>query len=345
MKDESESTGQAKKILAERPEPIISNMDVVPYDGRMEPKDAVDALLEGYTVLIVDYYSSGLAILNTLKKHLKKKHTSKSFQEQRNFRSVFRDISLRLLLKVNKHSLTVKKAPAIGWFKILYPELTEFLLPFSQVQGLNSSWQWYKKGISIPVLNRKIHPWYGTYFPTRFEHLLLFDHWLKHYKGEKKSAIDIGIGSGILSFQMLNFGFEKVYGTDSNPNVIIGLNEDINKNALQSKLDLIHGDLFANCNVNSELIVFNPPWLPASYDLEGLDKAVYYEKNLFPRFFAEAKKHLNSDSKLVLLFSNLAQVTGVSDIHPIEMELSEGGRFRREYFVKKKVQAASKKTN
>jgi len=123
--------------------------------------------------------------------------------------------------------------------------LEEFLLPVSKVQGLNSSWQWYKKGISIPVVNRTIHPWYGTYFPTRFDHLGIFDHWLQHYKGEKKSAIDVGIGSGVLSYQMLNYGFEKIYGTDTNPNTIIGLKEDADKNKLESKLELIHGDFFS----------------------------------------------------------------------------------------------------
>jgi methylase of polypeptide subunit release factors len=279
-----------------------------------------------------------------LKKYLKKKHAGKSFQQQREFRSAFRDVSRKILLKVNKHQLTVKKAPDIGWFKILYPELEEFLLPFSQVQGLNSSWQWYQKGMEIPVLKRKIHPWYGTYFPTRFDHLGIFDHWLKHYKGEKKSAIDIGVGCGVLSFQMLNYGFDKIYGTDTNPNTIIGLKEDVKKNSLNSKLELIHGDLFSGLDLKTELIVFNPPWLPASYDLEGLDQAVYYDEDLFQRFFAEAKKYLYPDGKLVLLFSNLAQITGLSEIHPIKKELEEGGRFRKEYFVQKKVQAASKKT-
>ena len=140
----------------------------------------------------MDYFSSGLAVLNALKKQVKKKYRGKSFKDQRDFRNAFHEISQRVLFKISKHRLTVEKGPEIGWFKILYPELQEFLLPVSKVQGLNSSWQWYEKGISIPVVNRKIHPWYGTYFPTRFDHLGIFDHWLKHYKGEKKSAIRCG---------------------------------------------------------------------------------------------------------------------------------------------------------
>jgi len=222
--------------------------------------------------------------------------------------------------------------------------LKEFLLPFPQVQGLNSSWQWYAKGIYIPVLNRKIHPYYGTYFPTRFEHLDLFGKWLKYYKGEKKSAFDIGIGSGVLSFLLLNKGFEKVYGTDTNPNAIIGLHEDLIATKLYSKIELIHGDLFADVNIETELIVFNPPWLPAAHNLSGMDMAVYYDDDLFPRFFAEAKKHLKPNGRLVILFSNMAQITSLSKIHPIEAELSNEERFEKEFFAQTNVAPASKKT-
>lgn len=337
-------TVSGKEIQADRPEPILANIDVVPYKRRMDPQIAIDALVEGYYVLIVDFYSSGLTVLKEIKEYVKNQYPDQSFQGQRDLRSVFRELSHRLLLVVRNHKLAVKKAPEIGWLKTLYPEFNEFLLPFPQVQGLNSSWQWHEKGISIPILDKKIHPWFGTYFPTRFEHLKLFDKWLKQYKGEKKSAIDIGIGCGVLSFQLLKHGFEKVYGTDSNPNAIIGLSETLKKNKLDSKIDLIHGDLFATCNVKTELIVFNPPWLPEPYNAEGLDKAIYYDINLFPRFFAEAKKHLKSEGRLVLMFSNLAHITKVTDNHPIKTELAEGGRFEKELFMQREVSSASKKT-
>ncbi|MCD4793340.1 MAG: class I SAM-dependent methyltransferase [Bacteroidales bacterium] len=337
-------TISGKEIQVNRPEPIISDIEVVPYKRRENPQFAVEDIVAGYYVLIVDFYSSGLTILKELKKYLNKKYSDQSYKGQRDYRSAFRKLSHRLLLEINNHKLSVRKAPEIGWLKILYSELTGFLLPVPQVQGLNSSWQWYKKGILIPVSERKIHPWFGTYFPTRFEHLELFDNWLKRYKGEKKSAFDIGIGSGILSFQMLKHGFRKIYGTDSNPNAIVGLYEDLNKNNLSSKIELIHGDLFAGCNVKTELIVFNPPWLPASYNSEGMDKAVYYDADLFTRFFEQAKKYLKPDGKVVFIFSNLAQITELVESHPIETELSGGGRFEKELFLQKKVRSASENT-
>ena len=238
----------------------------------------------------------------------------------------------------------MKKAPVIGWLEILYPDLRDFMLAFPQVQGLNSAWQWYEKGVSIPVLRNRIHPWYGVYFPSRFEHLQLFDNWLKRYGGAKKSAMDIGIGSGVLSLQLMKHGFQKVYGTDTNPNAIIGLTQFMSGTKLARKIEIDHGHLFAKWKQKTELIVFNPPWLPTSRDLERLDEAIYYNNKLFNDFFKEAKERLLPDGKIVLLFSNLAQITNVSEQNPIEKELAEGGRFKKELFLTKTVKPASKKT-
>ena len=46
----------------------------------------------------------------------------------------------------------------------------------------------------------------------------------------------------------------------------------------------------------------------------------------------------------MLLFSNLAQITNVTNEHPIEKELKEGGRFQLDLHLKKTVKSASEKT-
>ncbi|RLD80637.1 MAG: methyltransferase type 11, partial [Bacteroidetes bacterium] len=309
-----------------------------------DPQKAIEDILDGRFVLIEDFYSTGLSILHELNNYLKKKHPDQSFQGQREFRSEYQRLSHQILVKVSANKLEVKKAPVIGWLEILYPDLRDFMLAFPQVQGLNSAWQWYEKGVSIPVLRNRIHPWYGVYFPSRFEHLQLFDNWLKRYGGAKKSAMDIGIGSGVLSLQLMKHGFQKVYGTDTNPNAIIGLTQFMRGTKLARKIEIDHGHLFAKWKQKTELIVFNPPWLPTSLELERLDEAIYYNNKLFNDFFKEAKERLLPDGKIVLLFSNLAQITNVSEQNPIEKELAEGGRFKKELFLTKTVKPASKKT-
>ena len=332
-------------IVLNRPEPIVSEIEAVPFRKRMALQDAIEALVDGHHVLVKDFYSSGLLVLNELKRYVRHQYPDESYQGQRVNRAVFRDLSNRFLIQVKDHRLVVRKAPEIGWLKILYPEVNEFLIPFSQVQGLNSAWQWYLNGVPMPVLKNRIFPFYGTYFPTRFEHLQLLDQWLETYQGLKVTAIDVGVGCGVMTYQLLNHGLEQVTATDSNPNAIYGMKEDLGKKGITSEVKLRFGDLFAQSNTQADLIVFNPPWLPLATDSDGLDQAMYYDEDLFPRFFSEAHKYLKSDGRLVMLFSNLAQVTGLTKTNPIEEELENSGRFQKESLIKTKVNSASQKTS
>ncbi len=331
-------------LQVNRPEPVLSEKEIFLYKRSQSSDKAIEILLKGEFVLIKDLYSNGLFLLNELKKYLKQKYSDNSFQEQRDFRSIYYETSNRILLEIANNELIVKKAPKIGWLKVLYSDIKDFMLPFPKIQGLNSSWQWYNKGIFIPVLGKNIFPYFGSYFPTRFEHLELFEEWLKKYSGEKNIVFDIGIGSGILSFQMLKHGFKKIIGTDTNPNSIIGLLKAIKKNKDYSNLQLSYGNLFANSNIIADLIVFNPPWLPTKKNIDGLDKAIYYNNNLFADFFKEAKQRLKINGKIVLLFSNLAQITDACKTNPIEEEIRKGGRFKKELYLKKPVKPASNKT-
>ena len=331
-------------IKVNKPEPIAVEGKIEVFKRGTDPKDAIEVLESGNQILIKDFYKNGLTLVQELRTYLSKKLPNKSFKEQREFRSEYHKLSNLILIEIVDHKLAVRKSPVIGWLEKLYPENSDFFLTFPQIQGLNSAWQWYLNGITIPVLRNKIHPYYGTYFPTRFEHLILFDNWLKRYEGPKKSAIDVGIGSGVLSLQMVKHGFQKVFGTDTNPNAIVGLAESMGDTKMSRKIELDHGNLFGKWIKPSELIVFNPPWLPESQSSNNLDEAIYYSKNLFPDFFEGAKQRLLPEGKLVVIFSNLAQITNVSKDHPIEKELAKGGRFELEKCLKRTVKSASEKT-
>ena len=331
-------------IKLNKPAPIAISEKPKSFHHGAEVGPAIEHLQKGTTILIEDYYNDGILLLKEVHKHLKLKLPNKSFKEQHAYREAYFRLSNLILLEIVDQEIFAKKAPSIGWLEKFYPENDHFYLTFPQIQGLNSSWQWYNNGISLPVLRNKIHPYYGTYFPTRFEHLTLFDNWLKRYEGPKKTAIDVGVGCGVLSLQMVQHGFQKVFATDINPNAIIGMAEFMGTTKLSRKIELDLGHLFGKWKKQTELIVFNPPWLPMPRDFDGTDDAMYYDKALFPDFFAEAKKRLLPDGKLVLIFSNLAQITNVTKAHPIEKEIADGNRFQLEKCYKKTVKAASTKT-
>ncbi len=332
-------------LQADRPDIITTKVEAIGFYRKMDTEATVNEMIAGKYVLVEEFYSNGLQVLAELKRKLLLTHTDKSFQGQRAYRDAFREASHRLLLKVEDNKLIVKKAPTIGWLTLLYPEVSEFYISFPDVQGMNSSWQWYEKGIEVKTLNLMLHPYYGTYFPTRFDHLKLFDKWLKKYEGSKENAIEIGVGSGVLSFQLIQNGFQNIFASDSNKNAIIGVTEETKRLGYEEKITLNHGDLFDNCDVKADLIVFNPPWLRAKHTLEeGIDKAMYYEEDLFPRFFEQAKEHLAPEGKVVLIFSNLAQVVDAESPHPIIEELRNNKRFKKELHLTRDVRASSRRT-
>lgn len=331
-------------IKVNKPEPIVIDKTLKTFQEGSNVAETISALEQGEFILIKGLYSDGITLLNEIHKYLEKKLPNKSFQEQRDYRSEFHRLSNLILLEVVDQELVIKKAPSIGWLEEFYKGNNHFMLTFPQIQGLNSAWQWHINGITIPGLRNKVHPYYGVYMPTRFEHLVVFDNWLKHYKGPKKTAIDIGVGCGVLSLQMVQHGFQKVFATDINPNAIVGLTKYMGTTKLSRKIELDLAHLFGKWDKQTELIVFNPPWLPKSQELGQIDEAIYYNESLFPDFFAAAKERLLPDGKLVIIFSNLAQIANLTTEHPIEKEIAEGGRFKLEKCFTKSVQAASDKT-
>ena len=332
------------EIKINKPTPISPGEELIRFDSNTDVRETLYAMKEGKSVLITEFYSNGMLLLKELQKHLKIRLQNKTIKEQHAFRAEYHRLSNLILLKIINHEVVVDKAPKIGWFDKLYPDNKDFLLTFSQVQALNSSWQKYKNGVKVPVLRNKVHPYYGTYFPNRFDHLVMFDNWLKRYQGPKKSAIDVGTGSGVLAIQMVQHGFQKVFGTDNNPNAIVGLTEFMGETKLSRKIELDHGNLFGKWKKESELIVFNPPWLPSLSTEENFDEAVYYNKNLFPKFFAEADNRLTDDGKLLILFSNSAEIKNLTKENPIEKELAKGIRFKLEKCFKKTIKPTIDKT-
>ncbi|GAA3629312.1 methyltransferase [Flavivirga jejuensis] len=277
-------------IEVNKPEPIAIGKKLKSFKQGTAVKATIEALKRGESILIKEFYNDGISLLHDLHTYLKLKLPNKSFLEQQAYRTEYYRLSNLILLEIVDQKLCVKKSPGIGWLEKFYSENNHFFLTFPQIQGLNSAWQWYQNGISIPVLRNKMHPYYGTYFPTRFEHLVLFDNWLKRYKGPKKTAIEIGIGCGVLSLQMIQHHFQKVYATDINPNAIVGLIEFMGTTKLSRKIELDFGHLFGKWEKQTELIVFNPPWLPEVHDLSHIDAAIYYNKTLFADFFCCGKK-------------------------------------------------------
>ncbi|MFH1770283.1 MAG: HemK2/MTQ2 family protein methyltransferase [archaeon] len=120
----------------------------------------------------------------------------------------------------------------------------------------------------------------------------------KHIKDYAKgSVLDMGTGSGILAEEAIKYT-DKV------------LAADINKEAIKkhSKIEFRQSNLFSNVKESFDLIIFNPPYLPScakdsDIALDGGKEG--YE--LIEKFLKQAKKHLNKNGVILLLFSSFSK--------------------------------------
>ena len=87
--------------------------------------------------------------------------------------------------------------------------------------------------------------------------------------------MEVGVGCGVLSLQLVESGFQKVFATDINPNAIIGLRDYMGTTKLSRKIELDFGHLFGKWSQPTEMIVFNPPWLPETDDMDYTDTAMH----------------------------------------------------------------------
>jgi hypothetical protein len=246
-----------------------------------------------------------------------------SYEDRQAFQRTHRAAALRLLAPIANHRLALAGARPIGFLEELYPGLSKFVLPFLVVQELHGAWGRYHGGTHLAVLGHRIHPFFGTYVPTRTVHLELFATWLSQYQGPRTRAVDVGTGCGVLALMLAKAGFERVLATDNNPNAIESVERELKRLESAPPIALMCGDLFGKDTTPADLIVFNPPWVQGEVG-DLLDQALLFEDDLLPRFFEQATSRLTESGRIVLLFSNLIGLVQPDIPHPILTELDQG---------------------
>jgi SAM-dependent methyltransferase len=293
-------------------------------------------LLRGERLTLTDFYGTGERILDQLELLLPAPAQDSPFAERQAHRRALREAAFRLLAPIENHTVALYDARSSGFLPELYPELSHFFLPLPQVQELAGAWARYQEGLFLAVLGHRVHPFYGTYVPTRVLHLELFGTWLSQYKGPRATAIDVGTGCGVLALMLCRAGFKRVLATDSNPNAIVSVARDLTRLSSEPPISLRCVDLIGDPPFQTELIVFNPPWIRGP--VEGLiDAALYFNDNLFERFFEQASRTLTPDGRVVMVFSNVIELVQPNEPHPIELELTRG-RFRLVQKLHRRVQ-------
>ena len=144
----------------------------------------------------------------------------------------------------------------------------------------------------------------------------------------RKSALEIGCGSGFLSILMAKKG-AAVTAVDINEEAV----DTTKKNAAANEAEVIaaKSDLFSNVSNKFNLIIFNPPYLPVE---EGETDWTYAGgkngRDVIERFVAKVKNYLKPNGTVLLLISSL---TGEKEV----IELFRNQKMKTKIVAREKV--------
>jgi len=118
-------------------------------------------------------------------------------------------------------------------------------------------------------------------------------------KYAKGSVLDLGTGTGILAKTAL----------EKTKNVLAAdINEEAVKNCKKLGIKVVKSDLFSNIKGKFDTIIFNPPYLPDDkFNLKDDMNYIGGKKGneILERFFSQARRHLNKEGRILLVFSSL----------------------------------------
>ena len=233
------------------------------------------------------------------------------FHQQRQMQAQRARILSRLLLELDANYFSqLRRAPdvsaaCIAAFGRLDKAIDEScVLSFRDLQGALGAAQWRAKGVPIENLGLSIFPHYGVFAPTRHEYVqLLLDAPLP---AAHDVAYDIGTGTGLLAIILAQRGVKQVIATDLNPRALACASENFTRLEL-TNAHLQQADLYPTDAPLANLIVCNPPWLPAKPS-SPLEYAVYDANSAMLRGFLQgAKQHLAEQGEVWLILSDLAE--------------------------------------
>ena len=229
------------------------------------------------------------------------------FHQQRQVQSQRSRLLSRLLLELDAGYVSqLRRAPDVSAAcTAAFGELNEScLISFRDLQGALGAAGWRVKGVAIENLGLSIFPHYGVFAPTRHEYVqLLLDAPLPSVYDV---AFDIGTGTGLLAIILAQRGVKQVIATDLNPRALACASDNLTRLDLPA-VQLQQADLYPTDAPLANLLVCNPPWLPAK-PTSPLEFAVYDANSTMLRGFLQgAKQHLAEQGEVWLILSDLAE--------------------------------------
>ncbi|MEY4592674.1 MAG: hypothetical protein RIR18_1569 [Pseudomonadota bacterium] len=187
------------------------------------------------------------------------------------------------------------------------PSSIDSIVSLRELLGIIGAHEWRKNGVPVNALGGKsIHPHYGVFSPVRGEYVdLVANAPLPAAVLNGGTAIDIGVGSGILSAVLAQCGVKNIIATDQDPRALACSTANIQRLGFAQQVSIVEANLFPSAK--ADLIVCNPPWLPAKANA-AIEYALYDpDSQMLRGFLSGLAEHLNNNGEGWLIISDLAE--------------------------------------
>ena len=219
-----------------------------------------------------------------------------------------RTLGMLLLPFEAGHVVPLRRAPDVHEAcELVYgPADAPYVASMRELLGLIGAYEWRKKGVEIPALGERIHPWYGVFSPVRGEYIDLV---AKEPLPADTLAFDVGTGTGVLAALLAERGVKRVVGTDQDPRALGNARANIDRLGLTGQVEIVDADLFPEGR--APLIVCNPPWVPARPS-SPIEHAVFDpDSRMLHGFLNGLAAHLSPGGQGWLILSDFAEHLGL----------------------------------
>ncbi|MEV6282146.1 methyltransferase [Kribbella sp. NPDC051770] len=287
-------------------------------DDTWSASRALRAIERGSRLLWQGDWHTGKQVVAALKRRLRPRESD--FASYRRARGRQMRVVNSVLVRIDSsYGVEARRAPDVRRACLLAYGVGrgDRLVPLQELLGVIGAEQLRLRGVEVPALGGRIHPHYGVFAPTRSEYADLVARAPLDAVGQ---AFDVGTGTGVLAAVLAKRGFA-VTATDLSPRAVECARENLTRLGLTA--DVVRADLFPPGR--ADLIVCNPPWIPAR-PIGLLDHAVYDENSqMLRRFLSGARDHLEPGGQVWLILSDLAEHLGLRSRDELLKLIESGG--------------------
>ncbi|WP_129839893.1 class I SAM-dependent methyltransferase [Streptomyces sp. RFCAC02] len=207
------------------------------------------------------------------------------------------------------YALDLRRAPDVraACAEAYGPGRGPMVVSLTELLGVIGARQWRVRGVEVPALGARVHPHYGVFSPVRGEYVDLV---ARAPLPGRRTAFDLGTGTGVLATVLARRGVGRVTATDISARARACARDNVRRLGLGNRVQVADGPALYP-EGRADVVVCNPPWLPGSPS-SALERGVYdADSGMLRAFLTGLAAHLEPGGEGWLILSDLAERLGL----------------------------------